>query len=84
MTLVGGQREPLDRVLWVIVSLRSWRYCVGACEIKVLGAEPSFSENDVTSYQILEVSSSCSRERAKPSPIKLTALIFHVKNIVVQ
>ena len=33
------------------------------------------------SYQILEVSSSfCDRERAKPSPIKITALIFPVRN----
>ena len=34
-----------------------------------------------TSYQIMEISSSfCDRERAKPSPIKITALIFPVKN----
>ena len=33
------------------------------------------------SYQILEVSSSfCDRERAKPSLIKITALIFPMKN----
>ena len=33
------------------------------------------------SYQIIEVSSSfCDRERAKPSPVKITALIFPVKN----
>ena len=44
----------------------------------------SFSENVVlakTSYQILEVLSFCNRERAKPSPIKTTALIFEVENI---
>ena len=44
----------------------------------------SFDENVVvaeTSYQIIEVSSSfCDRERAKPSPIKITALIFPVRN----
>ena len=42
-----------------------------------------FSENVVvagTSYQILEVLSFCHRERAKTSPIKITALIFQVKN----
>ena len=42
----------------------------------------SFSENVVvagTSYQILEVKSFCDRGRAKP-PIKITALIFQVKN----
>ena len=32
-----------------------------------------------TSYQILEVKSFCDRGRAKP-PIKITALIFQVKN----
>ena len=44
----------------------------------------SFDENVVvaeTSYQIIEVSSSfCDRGRAKPSAIKITALIFPVKN----
>ena len=33
-----------------------------------------------TSYRILEVHSFCNRQRAKPSPIKITALIFQVKN----
>ena len=43
----------------------------------------SFSENVVVagkSYQILEVWSFCDRERVKPSPMKITALIFQVKN----
>ena len=38
-----------------------------------------FSENVVvagTGYHILEVSTFCNRQRAKPSPIKITALIF--------
>ena len=37
-----------------------------------------------TSYQIFEVKSFCNRERAKPSPIKITALIFQVKNSTVK
>ena len=37
-----------------------------------------------TSYQILEDLSFCNRERAKPSPIKITALIFQVKNSTVK
>ena len=37
-----------------------------------------------TSYQIFEVKSFCNRERAKPSPIKITALIFLVKNSTVK
>jgi len=48
----------------------------------------SFDENVVvgeTSYQIKEVSSSfCDRERAKPSPTKITTLIFRVKNITMK
>ena len=43
----------------------------------------SFSDSVVvagTSYQILEVSTFCNRESAKPSPIKITALIFQLKN----
>ena len=43
----------------------------------------SFSENDVvagTSYEVLEVLSFCDRERAKPSPKKITSLLFKVKN----
>ena len=42
-----------------------------------------FSENVVvagTSYQILEVLSFSHRKRDKTSPIKVTALIFQVKN----
>ena len=42
-----------------------------------------FSENAVvagTSYKMLEVLSFCYWKRAKPSPIKLPALIFQVKN----
>ena len=43
----------------------------------------SFCENVVlagTNHQMLEVKSFCNRERAKPSPIKITALIFKVQN----
>ena len=43
----------------------------------------SISENGLvagTSYQILEVSLFCDRERAKPSRMKVTAPIFRVKN----
>ena len=47
----------------------------------------SFSENVVvaeTSYRILEDYSFCNRQRAKPSSIKITALIFQVKNSTVK
>ena len=43
----------------------------------------SFSENVLlakTSCQILEVLSFCNRERAKHSPLKITAPIFQVEN----
>ena len=43
----------------------------------------SFGKNVVvvgTSYQILGVESFWDWERAKPSPIKITALTFQVKN----
>ena len=33
-----------------------------------------------TSYQDFEVYSFCYQERAKPSPVRITALIFQVKN----
>lgn len=42
-----------------------------------------FSEDVIvvgTSHQILEVTSFCNWERAKPSPINITALIFQGKN----
>ena len=74
-----------NEIFSVLSTARAWTNVILAGESDDRrDSTTSFDENVVvaeTSYQIIEVSSSfCDRERAKPSPIKITALIFLVKN----
>ena len=74
-----------NEIFSVLSTARAWTNVILAGESdNRRDSTTSFDENVVvaeTSYQIIEVSSSfCDRERAKPSPIKITALIFPVRN----
>ena len=74
-----------NEIFSVLSTARAWTNVILAGEsANRRDSTTSFDENVVvaeTSYQIIEVSSSfCDRERAKPSPIKITALIFPVRN----
>ena len=74
-----------NEIFSVLSTARAWTNVILAGESDDRrDSTTSFDENVVvaeTSYQIIEVSSSfCDRERAKPFPIKITALIFPVRN----
>ena len=74
-----------NEIFSVLSTARAWTNVILAGESdNRRDSTTSFDENVVvaeTSYQIIEVSSSfCDRERAKLFPIKITALIFPVRN----
>ena len=74
-----------NEIFSVLSTARAWTNVILAGESdNRRDSTTSFDENVVvaeTSYQIIEVCSSfCDRERAKPFPIKITALIFPVRN----
>ena len=71
--------EDEDERFSVLRSALAWTNVTLAGKRDSCYSTTSFSENIVvagTSYQILEVKSFCNRERTKPSPTKVTALIF--------
>ena len=74
-----------NEIFSVLSTARAWTNVILAGESDNRRDSTTSSDENVvvaeTSYQIIEVSSSfCDRERAKPFPIKITALIFPVRN----